>query len=134
MSSSRIVTPGAEFIVSPDALPLTRTVSSPSSTMSSTGFRLKFAVPNIWFLEIVSVKSFTASKSLLEAVPGPTETVTSVSAVRGALLSSAVTVTDLPALPTPSETSVGFTVSVNRSEAVSSSSIVTRTSSPATLS
>ena len=133
VSLSRIVTDGAgEFIMSPDALPLTRTVSSLSSTSSSTGFNWKSAVPIIWPASILSVKSSTGSKSFAEAVPGPTETVTSVSDVRGALLRVAVTVTAIPELPTPSETPVGFTASVNWFDAVSSSSIVTVTSSTVT--
>ena len=131
-SSSVIVTVVAvTFRPAAAVLPSTVSVSSTSSTSSSVGARVNIAVPENWFASIVSVKADTGAKSLADAVPDDTVTVTAVPSVRAALFSVPVTVTVVVLAPSP--TAVGFTVSVTCVDAVSTSATVTVTSSAVTL-
>ena len=107
-SSSPIVTvtPPDGATVSPDVVPVTRTVSSGSSVWSSTVSSENIAVPLFCWAGMVSVKPFTGAKSVAAAVPGATVMAISVSTVRAAPSSSAITVTVREA---PSWTSEGDT-------------------------
>ena len=99
---------------------------------SSTGARLKLAVPSVSPAGIVSVKPGTAAKSSAAAVPADTVTDTSVSDVLGA--ASSVAVTSTAVAPASSSTVPGRTDSATALDAASSSSTVTATSATVTAS
>ena len=116
--------------LNPCAAPAMFTSSSFSSMASSTGVSVKLAVPEVWPAAIVSVKSATAAKSSVEAVPPDTDTVTAVSDVPGAPFRAPVTV--IAVAPASSSTASSDTVSVTPVDAVSSSATVTATSAAVT--
>ena len=59
--SSSLIVSVAVPAVSPDALALSTTVSSPSSSLSSSGVKVKLAVPLAWRSGIVSARLLTAA-------------------------------------------------------------------------
>ena len=123
-SSSSIVsvTPSAGSTVRSEAVvvPLTITVSSGSSMLSSSGTRSNVAVPLVAPPAIVTVTLVTAEKSAPStAVPAATDTVTSVSSLRDSPSRVTVTVTVRSVPVASSATLVGETVSVTFASTVS---------------
>ena len=127
-SSSMVnVTPPAGSTARPVAsvVPLTITVRSGSSTLLFSGTRSKVAVALASPVAIVMSKLVTAEKSVPStAVPAATDTVTTVSPVRDAPSSAAVTVTVRSEPAASSEIRSGETVSVAFVDGDSSSVIV----------
>ncbi len=104
-------------------VPLTVSVSLPSSVLSSVGVRSNVALPLVASAGIVSVKPVTVSKSVPPtAVPFSTDTLTDVGLLLAA--SSSVPVTVTIRWPAPSDTESGFSDSVTFDDSVSSSAIV----------
>ena len=124
MSAIVTVAPPAGSTDRPDAVPVTRTVSSASSVTSSTGASVNIAVALLSPAEIVTLKGGTAVKSPTLAVPAPTETITTASEASAEPLSVAVTVTCRAFPVAPSGMLVGETDSVTPVDDVSSSVIV----------
>ena len=127
VSSSVIVTLAASTVrpLPSGAVPVTATVSLPSTIASSVGSSEKVAVPVFEPATMVRVKSVTAAKSVPDvAVPLPTETVTAVAAVRATPPSRVPVTVMVAASDAFSATSVGATVRVTLVGAVSSSVMV----------
>ena len=127
VSSSVIVTLAASTVrpLPSGVVPVTATVSLPSTIASSVGSSEKVAVPLFEPATMVSVKSVTAAKSVPEvAVPLPTETVTAVAAVSATPPSRVPVTVMVAASDAFSATSVGATARVTLVGAASSSVMV----------
>ena len=113
----------AGVTVRPDGpVPVTNTLSVPSSSVSSVGVRVNVAVPLGAFAGIVRVNvAGDAVKSVPDvAVPEPTDTVTAVAEPRVPSFRVPVTVMEVP-VASSSFTDSGLTESATRVDGASSS-------------
>ena len=94
----------------PVTVPATVTVSSVSSIRSSSGVRVKVAVPRRMPAGTVRSKPCTGSKSTARCSPLPA-TVTDTTVSRGRTSPASVAVTSTATVPEPSESRSGFTAS-----------------------
>ena len=103
-------------------VPVTDSVSGPSTIASSVGVNVKLRVPDGSLAAIVTSNDCTGAKSSALAVSPATDTVTKVGSERGAPSSVAVTSTGVA--PAPSDTVCGLTDSVTPATEPSSSVIL----------